>query len=435
VIYGYPRRNAFRQPTLESQLREGLKRFPHVECLFGWALETFAQDDEAVVYQLRNADGDGRNGRARFLVGCDGASSKVRTDLGLILEGRTFAERWLIVDLEKSPSPGPDTLVFCDARRPCITLPGPDSTRRFEFKLLPGERPETFLEPDNVAKLLADHGAAPTSRLKRKTVYTFHARLAPTWQVGRIFLAGDACHLTPPFAGQGMNSGLRDAHNIAWKLAAVVSGRLGPGLLTSYERERRDHVKEMISLALRMGRIMGPSTRLYGWLTRLAFHVANAIAPLRSYLSQMRYKPQPMFLNGFQLCDRQTARSTLVGRLLPQPCVQTQAGRQVLLDEVLGDGFALLCMTDDPAAFAAATHHEIWRRLGVCKVAAVARASEAPCPEAVMVVSGFPELTAYQHVKNLVLLVRPDRYVAATFPLDEIDSSAEAVSRLCSETA
>jgi 3-(3-hydroxy-phenyl)propionate hydroxylase len=338
------------------------------------------------------------------------------------------------VDLEASPSPGPDTLVFCDARRPCIALPGPDLTRRFEFKLLPGESPESFLEADNVAKLLADHGAVPTSLLRRKTVYTFHARLAPTWQVDRVFLAGDACHLTPPFAGQGMNSGLRDAHNLAWKLAAVVNGRLGRGLLASYERERRDHVKEMISLALRMGRIMGPPTRLTGALTRLAFHVANAFSPLRSYLSQMRYKPQPMFLDGFQLCDGQSARRTLVGRLLPQPWVRTPMGRQALLDDVLGDGFALICMTDEPMTFAAASHHDIWRRLGVCKVAVVAEERAGPSPDAVVVVSGFPALDVYRHVKDLVLLVRPDRYVAATFPLAEIDSHAQSVGRLCDET-
>ncbi len=434
VIYGYPRRNAFRQPTLEAQLREGLQRFDHVECLFGWTLESFAQNDGAVVYQLRNADGDVRNGRAGFLVGCDGAASKVRSDLGLSLEGRTFAERWLIVDLEASPSPGPDTVVFCDARRPCIALPGPNSTRRFEFKLLPGERPDDFLEAENVAKLLEDHGAAPGSILRRKTVYTFHARLAPTWQVDRVFLAGDACHLTPPFAGQGMNSGLRDAHNLAWKLAAVVKGQLGQRLLVSYEQERREHVNDMISLALRMGRIMGPSTPLYGSLTRLAFHVVNGFSPLRSYFSQMRYKPQPKFRDGFQLPDRQTTRTTLVGRLLPQPRVVTQTGRHVLLDEVLGDGFALLCVTDDPGAFADAAHHHIWHQLGVCKVAAAAHDQPAPCPGTIAVVSGFPKLPAYRNVNNLVILVRPDRYVAATFPLAEIDFYAAAIDRLCKQT-
>jgi 3-(3-hydroxy-phenyl)propionate hydroxylase len=430
VIYGYPRRNAFRQPVLEAQLRHGLTRFAHVECLFGWTLESFAQDDGAVDYQLVSAAGERRQGRACYLVGCDGAASKVRTDLGLILEGRTFSEKWLIVDLEASPTPNRDTLVFCDASRPCIALPGPDLTRRFEFKLLPGERADQIIEADHVARLLADHGAAPGSVLKRKTVYTFHARLAPTWQVGRVFLAGDACHLTPPFAGQGMNSGLRDAHNLAWKLAAVVRGRLGSGVLKSYERERRDHVKDMISLALRMGRIMGPPSRLEGALTRFSFNVLRVYPPIRDYFAQMRYKPKPRFLEGFLVPDERDARQTLVGRLLPQPLVRTGGGGEVLLDELMGDGFALLCVTEDPQAFWAASRQDIWATLGAVRLAA-SRHDPGGQFAGHVVVSGFPEPKAYESVADLVLVVRPDRYVAAAFPLAEIDSNAAAIARLC----
>jgi 3-(3-hydroxy-phenyl)propionate hydroxylase len=190
----------------------------------------------------------------------------------------------------------------------------------------------------------------------------------------------------------------------------------------------------MISLALRMGRIMGPSKRLYGLLTRVAFHVVNGFAPLRAHFSQMRYKPQPKFRDGFQLADGQSARSTLVGRLLPQPRVVTQTGQLMLLDEVLGDGFALLCVTDEPEGFVAAAHHAIWDQLGVRKLAAVAHEQLAQSSAAVATVSGFPVLTAYREVKNLVLLVRPDRYVAATFPLAEIDSGAAAVERLYKQT-
>jgi 3-(3-hydroxy-phenyl)propionate hydroxylase len=434
VIYGYARRNAFRQPVLEAQLRQGLKRFAHVQCLFGWSLESFSQDDEGINYQLVGGHGQVRRGRAGFLVGCDGAASKVRTDLGLVLEGRTFSEKWLIVDLEASPAPNRDTLVFCDARRPCIALPGPDLTRRFEFKLLPAEHPDRIIETDTVARLLADHGADAGSVLKRKTVYTFHARLAPTWQVGRVFLAGDACHLTPPFAGQGMNSGLRDAHNLAWKLAAVVSGRLGRGVLDSYERERRDHVREMISLALRMGRIMGPPSRLRGALTRFSFHALNAYPPVRDYFAQMRYKPKPRFLDGFQLPDRRSARRTLVGRLLPQPEVRTRSGETVLLDTLMGDGFALLCVTEDPPAFAAAAHHDIWTELGAVRLAAVHGDPAAAAAGPVALVGGFPALKAYRRVKDLVLLVRPDRYVAAAFPLAEIEAYAVRIAELRDRT-
>src|SRR4029077_13311162 len=131
--------------------------------------------------------------------------------------------------------------------------------------------PDAIVRDNEVAELLSTHGAAPESKVVRRVVYTFHARVADRWSKGRVFLSGDACHLTPPFAGQGMNSGIRDAHNIAWKMAWVTGGRLPETLLDSYETERRGHVGEMIQLALRMGRIMGPPNRVTGFLVQTAF--------------------------------------------------------------------------------------------------------------------------------------------------------------------
>jgi 3-(3-hydroxy-phenyl)propionate hydroxylase len=269
--YGYPRRNAFRQPILEAQLRGHLKSFPEVETLFGWRVDKLTQSDAGVVLELRGPQGAAGRVRGAYVVAADGASSSVRASLGLQLEGETFAEKWLIVDLEDSPAPSQETLVFCDVRRPCIALPGPNGTRRFEFKLIPSDDPDKMTDPDVVHALLESHGAAPQSRIRRKTVYTFHARLASRWSRGRVFLAGDACHLTPPFAGQGMNSGIRDAHNLAWKLAWVVRCALPSKVLETYEQERRDHTREMINLALRMGKIMGPRHWLSGFAAQSMF--------------------------------------------------------------------------------------------------------------------------------------------------------------------
>lgn len=433
VIYGYPRRNAFRQPVLEAQLREGLDRFAQVETRFGWTLEGFAEDATGVTVRLTGADGEISALRCDYLVGCDGAASKVRTDLGLQLEGETFAEKWLIVDLENSPTPGRDTVVFCDVRRPCIALPGPDATRRFEFKLLPGETPEMILEPAVVDRLLADHGAAPGSFIRRKTVYTFHARLAPTWQVGRAFLAGDACHLTPPFAGQGMNSGIRDAHNLAWKLAAVVSGRLGPGVLDTYQGERRDHVGEMITLALRMGRIMGPPSPLVGWATQSFFRLLKVWPAARDYFAQMKYKPKPRFEHGFQLRGH-GAVDGLVGRLLPQPKVRTADRGEVLLDTLLGEGFSLLAVSDHPDRMIAATGQEVWDRLGARRV--VVTRDQALQRLGAQIVSGDAERLVGKPLAgaDLVLLVRPDRYVAAAFVPEEAAAVAEALEALMGAT-
>jgi 3-(3-hydroxy-phenyl)propionate hydroxylase len=434
TIYGYPRRNAFRQPIFEAQLREGLGRFDSVETRFGTRFQSFRQDDRGVDVDLFGSDGTSSRVRCAYLVGCDGAGSGVRGALGLVLEGRTFEEKWLIVDLEESPSPHRDTIVFCDVRRPCIALPGPNLTRRFEFKLLAGENAEAMCSDSVVADLLSAHGAATSSKIRRKTVYTFHARLAPTWAVGRVFLAGDACHLTPPFAGQGMNSGIRDAHNLAWKLAAVTQGRLGPGLLNSYQRERLGHVGEMIELALRMGKIMGPKSRFRGALTQFGFRCLNVWPPVRSYFTEMKYKPKPRFTDGFLLPDGASVRDTLVGRLIPQPLALGDDGVTLPLDATLGDGFSLLGLTEDPARFEAETSQPVWQQLGVRRILVTTSGASSTSSVTVLKVPREQLVGANNRVKDLVLLLRPDRYVAAAFPLAEAEVFAARIMRLCAAT-
>ncbi|MGG5818594.1 bifunctional 3-(3-hydroxy-phenyl)propionate/3-hydroxycinnamic acid hydroxylase [Falsiroseomonas sp. HW251] len=411
--YGYPRRNAFRQPRLEAQLSDGLARFPHVETRFGWQLESFQAFPDGVEATMA-----GPMGRQRivcdFVVGCDGASSTVRASLGIQLSGTSFDERWLIVDLENSANTTKHTRVFCDIRRPCITLPGPDRTRRYEFKLLPGESDAQMLEPAVIARLLREHEADPDATIRRTVVYRFHARVAPRWCVGRrIFLAGDAAHLTPPFAGQGMNSGLRDAQNLAWKLSAVLDGRAGPALLDSYDAERRDHMWQMIKLALRMGRIMAPPSALHGVLTRAAFRALNVWPPARDYVAQMKYKPKPRFEHGFLVSDRRGARRTRVGRLFPQPRVLTGQGPR-LLDEVLGNGFALVAR--DPAGLSA-LRHALLDRLRVARLAILPRGS-ASRDGAVALDSAEDPLADHDAE---ALLLRPDHYVAAALPFSGAD--------------
>ena len=145
--YGYPRRNAFRQPILERQLREGLSRFPSVTARFGWQMQSFEAGADKVSVKIAGPGNQTTEIDCDFLVGCDGAWSSVRTALGVELKGSTFAERWLIVDLENSHNVVRHTKVFCSPARACITLPGPDNTRRYEFKLHPHEKDEDLLEP------------------------------------------------------------------------------------------------------------------------------------------------------------------------------------------------------------------------------------------------------------------------------------------------
>ncbi len=433
--YGYPRRNAFRQPILERQLKEALGRFGHVDSLYGWRLDRYEQDANRVTLHLVGPADETRQVTCDYLVGADGAASRVREQQGIMLEGATFDERWLILDLENNENATKHTQVFCDKRRPCITLPGPERTRRYEFKLLPGETDEQMLDPAMVERFLRTHGAHPNATLRRKVVYRFHARVAPRWSFGRVLLAGDAAHLTPPFAGQGMNSGIRDAHNLAWKLAAVLGGTAGAALLQSYEQERKDHIWQMIDLALRMGRVMSPPTWLRGFLTQSAFLALNLWPPSRDYVAQMKYKPPPRFNTGFLIPDGK-GRRTLVGRLLPQPRVRTADGRDVLLDEVLGNRFVLLLRTAQPQEDFGKLRQPVWDALGAARVALLPRGAAVNAITDVQVAGETDDglgtaLTAYP---GCALLLRPDHYVAAAIPLAQPDAASHAVQALLAAT-
>jgi 3-(3-hydroxy-phenyl)propionate hydroxylase len=417
--YGFPRRNAFRQPILERQLRTALSRFPRVTALFEHELIDVMQDEGGVALRVRHAGGESEI-MCDYLVACDGASSGVRRQLGIEMSGSTFRERWLILDLENSPASSPHTKVFSDPKRPCIALPGPNLTRRYEFMLHDHEREEDMLVPATVQHLLEKHEAAPESRIVRSVVYTFHARLAERWSAGRVFLAGDAAHLMPPFAGQGMNSGLRDANNLAWKLAAVTQKRLGVGLLASYEPERRGHAASMIDFALNMGTALAPPNALAAFALVNGFRLLSLVPKARDYIAQMKFKPPPRFAQGFIVPDRESARRTLVGRLLPQPRVVAPDGREVLLDELLGPGFAVLVRSLRSEAALPHLQGAPWRDLDV-RVVVMPREVGAPDPR-------------LARFSDHVLLLRPDRYVAACIPMGELEQGAKRVAKMIAGT-
>jgi len=432
--YGYPRRNAFRQPVLERILRHNLGRYSNATALFETEVVGFSQSENAVTVELRGADGV-RSLRCDYLVGCDGSRSFVRQSLGIDMHGSTFKERWLIIDLEQTTDPTRDTKVYCNPAQPCLSLPGPNGTRRFEFMLHDGEADDDVLTPEHVAARLRLYGTDDRAVLRRKVVYTFHARMADRWRIGRVFLAGDAAHLMPPFAGQGMNSGVRDAHNLAWKLAAVASGHLGDGLLDSYEAERRDHAAEMTQLAIRMGHVMMPRGRFQALALQTFFRALALYPAARSYFAEMKYKPKPRFHRGFLLADKAAPAKSLVGKLFPQPLVMT-AGGFAPLDDVLGDGFALVAPPGTPPHALADVRLGETGGFPIRTVAVLdkedAATVEAPAIAARDLRGELAALLADQPAG--LHLLRPDRYVAAFFPLQDTKAATDAIAKLAAAT-
>lgn len=258
--HGHPEANMFDQPDLEALLRDAVRGNPHITLRTGVAVTRIERDTAGVVLEVTDAaTGTAEMLRARYLLGCDGANSLVRQAIGSSLQDLGFTQRWLVLDVATDVELGHWEGVhqMCDPHRAATYMRIGVRRHRWEFRLAPGEDAVGYRDdPARVRALLAPWTArarADELELVRIAEYTFRAQLADHWRAGPVFLLGDAAHLSPPFIGQGMGAGLRDAANLTWKLASVLRGELSETVLDSYERERKPHARSMIRLARRLG--------------------------------------------------------------------------------------------------------------------------------------------------------------------------------------
>lgn len=419
--YGWFRRNLFSQPLGEGTLRAGLKRFPDIEMRLGLELLDLTQNEDGVTATLRDEQGRQSQMRASYVVACDGGRSTVREKiLKLPFEGKTHPAKWVVIECDQDPLDAPYTALHCEPERPYVCLCLPYGLRRWEFMLFPGEDGEQMLAPEKVRELLGRHVADP-SRLNviRARVYTHNSRVAGSFVTRRICLAGDAAHITPPWIGQGLNAGLRDAFNLAWKLSWIVQGRLRPELLQSYDQERHAHAKAMIDLADTFGAVLSQRNRGIAWLRDRFFLSIRNIPKIRDYVLQMKFKPMPRFTQGIVRDTGDARRDEAVGRMFIQPNVETASGQVGRLDDVIGPRFALLSWRCDPLADAPAGLRQRLRRLDCVTLLGVRSRCGNTGQDA-----ASPEDRVIQDVENTLhgwfqargvdwVLIRPDRFVAA----------------------
>jgi 3-(3-hydroxy-phenyl)propionate hydroxylase len=391
-----------------------MDRYPHVSLWLGHEVESFVQDDEGVTARVKEVGSEHAvTVRARYLLACDGAHSVIRHRLGLKLEGTTALEHSLAITVSTA-TPEPDfTAYLCGPkRRGFITRTARDEMR-FDIILAPDEDLVAARKPEFVRSLIAHYLDPATVKVRSANVYSYHSRIAEQWRVGRAFLLGDAAHLMPPFLGQGLCAGFRDAANLAWKLALVLGGAADASLLDTYEQERRAHVAEVIRSSDAMGRVMMTGGKVLARARNALIQLLYRMPVTGDFIRQYKVKPMMPLEQGFLVNARRAKKDAPEGTYFPQPRVALPDGNSALLDDVLGEGFAVLTR---PGASLEAQREAraLAEELGA-RWLPVSAAERSGSIRAEGVVDAEGRLGAWftRHAADVVVL-RPDRYVYGT---------------------
>lgn len=435
--FGWPRRNNFMQPLTEATLRRGLQRYSNVRLELGWELQALEQDADGVTLVAGNEAGSTLRVRCAYAVGADGGSSTVRRLIEVPLSGSTHPSKWIVIDVEDDALYAPFAGVYCSPRRPSMVIDLPYGHRRFEYMLLP-EDPESDMDkPEQALRMIAPHYESkglPLPKIQRARIYNHHSRIADRFQAGRVFLAGDAAHLQPPFFGQGMNSGIRDATNLGWKLAAVLQQRAHARILESYGQERRDHALKMVNFATWIGSFYKPRNRMTEALRDAFFDAIQSLPNVRDYILQLRFKPMPRYTEGLVVHDGPIGKGSPVGRMFMQPRVETPDRRKLRLDDAIGNGFAVIGVNYDPASVLGEEEHSFWQRAGgkfvqVSKSRSGGAHFKVPANGTLLlddVDGGFRDWLSDRPAEEFIVL-RPDRYVAGVSTRSRANELTRAV--------
>ncbi|MFE0027835.1 bifunctional 3-(3-hydroxy-phenyl)propionate/3-hydroxycinnamic acid hydroxylase [Amycolatopsis sp. NPDC059021] len=330
--YGWPDANTMHQPALEELIAARVKELPGITVLRGHEVVDIVDGDERVQVTATDSEDASRTLSARWVVGCDGANSFVREHLDVPVTDLGFSYEWLLCDVQlREPREFvPTNVQICDPARPTTLVGSGPGRRRWEFMRLPGESTAELNKDETAWRLMAPFGVTPeTATLLRSTTYIFQARWADQWRVGHVLLAGDAAHLMPPFAGQGMCSGIRDVTNLAWKLDCTLRGLAEESILDSYPEERRAQAKEAILASVQLGRVI------------CVTDPAAAAERDATVLANRRGKPPTRPEPAKPLTGGLLHESPGAGEVVPQGRVRLH-GDTGLFDDVVGRGFVLL---------------------------------------------------------------------------------------------
>jgi 3-(3-hydroxy-phenyl)propionate hydroxylase len=427
--FGWSRRNAFSQPDVDAMVFAELKRYKNVKTHFSTWVEGVDDKGDHVEVTATMKDGSTKVLKAQYVVGADGGKSPTRKYINTTFEGTSPSTRWVVIDVDDDPVGTPNVFLGGDPRRPYVSLALPYGVRRFEFMIFDNETDELAQSEEFLRTLLTAFVPDPKEmNLVRTRMFTHHSRVAGTFRKGRVFIAGDAAHLMPVWQGQGYNSGMRDATNLAWKLAAVIKGESADALLDTYTQERKDHAQAMVDISTAFGKIVKPTNMFVVAFRDASFAVLNLFPKVKAYFSEMKYKPMPRYTAG-AVVDVDTlkpgvasaelsSKTSPVGTQFIQPRVDCGSQKNVLLDDLIGPGWAVISWAVNPETLFTPSELAQLTKLGAKLVSVRAVTQSAHMPpkhkNAIVVSDSTGALKQwFDDRPTSVVFLRPDRFVAA----------------------
>lgn len=412
--FGHAPANWFLQPVLEEKLRARFQKNQKIHFYKGFEIKEIINGPESVQFKAIELSSKNEvSAKAKYLIGCDGGNSFVRKNMDVFFDSLNFDQDWMVIDtFVKSPE-DVDLLPsfhqqICDPYRPITYVPGVGNHRRFEFMLRSDETAASISEPQNILTLISEFIDPDKLEIARSAVYTFHGLALNQWKKGRLILAGDSAHLMPPFAGQGMCSGIRDAHNLAFKLDLVLKGMASDKLLESYQEERKPHVTAISKKAINMGKMIQTQNKWKAHLRDFKLFLARNFSFLRKKIEADFAKKEP-YKKGLW-----GNKHALSGTLAIQPKIQLPNGSEVLLDEILGHQFALISQQKLPIH-----QKEYFKKMTNGKVLFLEKEFSS------ILFSNWMQIH-----KIDFLIIRPDRYIYAAGKTTTLDKVLQTMNQL-----
>jgi 3-(3-hydroxy-phenyl)propionate hydroxylase len=437
--YGWPMRNIFMQQLTEATMRDCLKKWSNVDLRLGHSLETITQDDDGVSINVKTIDGKEYVLNADYVVASDGARSEIRKQLDIGYTGQTHEAKWVVVDAANDKLDAPYTALHADPNRPFVCIYLPYQYRRWEFMLFPHENEDDMCEESVIRGLIRNHIGDDVDDLDivRIRAYTHNSRVADQFVKGRVLLCGDAAHITPPWAGQGLNSGLRDVVNIAWKVAAAVKGRVPHAVVETYDDERRGHATDLIALADNMGAILGMTNPIMAGVRDWIFKATNSVDNLREHLVEFKFKPKALITKGIVHHEGdEVFEDSISGQLFIQPDVEDKDGNRQKFDEVQGPWFSIIGFKTNPLETISAENKAFWdgletRYIQVNRSKSGNSYSDRLSAEGVISVEDVDNKLAdwFSDARSKIVIVRPDRFVAAITSPSRLNETLDALRK------